>query len=328
MALPKPLLLAFSVAILTVASTPSLAQTNWSGNTVPLTVTSFHVPEFTDTSVTVAWAEPRDGGDCPVEGYTINHYDNSLAQSTLTNVSHLDRAHTFTALTAGSHHQFHIRAFNCEGEGEWSPLRSVDLEENPMGAPENVRITALNETHATVEWDAPSDLNGWEVTHYRLYISAYPYQQGGVVTHTEPSNIFSFTLAQEDYALVGWHREIVVAAIDSTGESHLGEHASPLYLDYIDQFWDKPAENSTTSPTGGPGGGGGSIEGEVQWGTPLMLAGGGMVLLAGITLLTPKKSRPHPAAVVVIVVLGGFLLGTGIFWDQAANLLRDWGVSL
>jgi hypothetical protein len=125
-----------------------------------------------DTTVTLSWEEPNDGGSTIIGfGYEVRYSTISNSYDTTTPPSKTDtNQFVFTPPTQndGITYYFQFRALNAVGSGEWSDEVTGASVAVP-GAPTLVSLTPGNkEIH--VRWEAPIESGGNATLTYNVYV--------------------------------------------------------------------------------------------------------------------------------------------------------------
>ena len=123
-------------------------------------------------SLTVEWTAPDDSGGREVTSYDARHIETSADETVDTNWTVAqawtsgdgDLSHTITGLVSGTQYDVEVRAVNSVGAGDWSDTATGTPPTLP-GPPTIDKSTAAV-TALTVEWSAPADDGGAEVTSY------------------------------------------------------------------------------------------------------------------------------------------------------------------
>ncbi|NMO13307.1 hypothetical protein HPC49_15380 [Pyxidicoccus fallax] len=134
--------------------------------------------------VALTWSAPADDGGSPLTGYTIHVSAGGVLVRTESSTT---TSFTVLGLINGTAYSFHVTATNGTGAG----LASEPVFATPRtvpGAPTQVRATAGNRS-ALVEWSAPDDNGGSDVTGYTLTVEA-----GGTVVETRETSATSLTV--------------------------------------------------------------------------------------------------------------------------------------
>ncbi len=160
-----------------------------------------------ETSATVTWTAPADGG--AVTGYTVTASTGQTATA-----SGSARSATVTGLPAGAPVTFTVRAVNAVGTSPASAPSAAVTPLPPATAPTAPSLVSAKagDGSAQVSWTAPASNGGRTVVAYR--ITASP---GGKVVHvggayrsgTVPglANGVAYTFSVAAYNTVGWSPE-------------------------------------------------------------------------------------------------------------------------
>lgn len=147
-------------------------------------------------TATISWAAPDNTGSFPISSYTVNIFGTSIVQI----LPATARAASFTGLVNGEPVELRIRAVNPAGSSEYStPLLVVPA--GPPGPPMAVRAALEEADSIRVDWLAPEQMNGSEITGYRVEstgTSFDPIEVNGetysVVFETISPGTYSFTV--------------------------------------------------------------------------------------------------------------------------------------
>ena len=116
-----------------------------------------------DEKLAVRWQPPADHGGSPVTEYRVEHRaDGVRAVEDVAPGS----SHEIDGLANGVEYRVRVAAVNPAGMGDWSET----IEEAPEGPPDAPRGLAVErgDRSAAVEWRAPADDGGSDVTAYKV----------------------------------------------------------------------------------------------------------------------------------------------------------------
>lgn len=202
----------------------------------PVQATALTVPETpaignpttTDTTTTVTWSEPNNGG-APITSYTITQVATGLVVADLTGTSH-----TFAGITLTNAADYTVRAFNVVGGSATGGASA-----STPSAPRSLSATASNRV-ITATWAAPASTGGSPITNYTATLSI-----GGSVVQTLTVNALSTAFA----AVNAGNYAVQVRANNANGAGLPASTAISVQAD------------GSGGGGGGAGGGGGSDPG-------------------------------------------------------------------
>ena len=138
------------------------------------------------TGIRAAWGVPDDNGDA-LDGYRAQIANNSSFTAASTAVV-TATSHTFTAVNDGTTYWVRVRAYNGEGNGDWSPGVSLTRDDG-VAVPDAPDVPeATPRRPLIVDWAfAPGDDNGEAADEYQLqWRYAGSNWSGNVIDSDEP----------------------------------------------------------------------------------------------------------------------------------------------
>ncbi|MGW2220491.1 fibronectin type III domain-containing protein [Nonomuraea sp. NPDC001684] len=157
-----------------------------------------HTTEITDTTASLAWDPAAD--DIGVTAYGL--YKNGSKVG----ADQTGRTYTFTGLTKGTVYELGVDA--CDAAGNRSERSTISVlavtDLAPPTPPQNVRLTGLSHTTATLAWDAASD--DVALAGYGLYLD------GVKAGNDQPELVHEFTTLGRGRAYIAG-----VDAVDTSG---------------------------------------------------------------------------------------------------------------
>jgi fibronectin type 3 domain-containing protein len=170
--------------------------------------------------VTLTWQSPASNGGSQVTQYTVYRANGS---SGLQQVATVNGQTTYqdSSVATGQQYQYAVTASNANGASGLSQRVSV-TPVSPPGDPANLQATPGDE-EVSLEWDAPADTGGTQITHYEVHRTG-PSGQSTVVGTPTVSNFTDVGLTN------GQQYTYEVVAVSSAGSSASGPTttATPL----------------------------------------------------------------------------------------------------
>lgn len=167
------------------------------------------------TEMDLDWDAPSDNGGASITDYEYRYQEGSTAGGTWTSTGSTTTAYTVTGLDKGTEYTFQVRAVNSQGQSTSNPSVTETTDTTVPDAPTNLTATAdANGTEIDLDWDAPTDDGGSDITEYQ-----YRYQEGttagGSWTDTNSTST-SFTVTGLDK---GTEYTFQVRTVTSVGTS-------------------------------------------------------------------------------------------------------------
>ena len=165
---------------------------------VPSFPTGLTVTNVSDTTVTVSWIAPGDGGS-PITGYMMEKSTVPITQMSVHewNTNTPNTTYTYTGLTPNTEYAFDVAAVNAIG---YSPPSARVTTTTSAGTtapdiPTGLTVTGVTSTTVTVSWTAPTSDGGSPITGYMMEKSTVPITQMSVHewnTNT-PNTTYTYT---------------------------------------------------------------------------------------------------------------------------------------
>jgi len=144
---------------------------------VPSFPTGLTVTNVSDTTVTVSWITPGDGGS-PITGYMMEKstVPISAMQTHLANTGTTTTTFTYTGLTPNTEYAFDVAAVNAIGYSPPSArvTTTTSAGETAPDVPSGLTVTGVTSTTVTVSWTAPVNNGGSPITGYMMEKSTVP----------------------------------------------------------------------------------------------------------------------------------------------------------
>ena len=131
-------------------------------------------PELTarsngSTEIQLTWTEP-DGRGSEILGYELERSDDGSDWNSLSlSISASDTEYVHTGLRGGTTKHYRIRAYNENGDGQWSATRSATTDAGGPDAP--MLTTVAGDNQIDLSWTVPAD-NGSSIRGYWVERSA------------------------------------------------------------------------------------------------------------------------------------------------------------
>ena len=144
--------------------------------------------------ITLTWAAPVNTGGLTVTGYKITASDGSTSK----NVTSESTSTIMTGLTAGKSYTFRVTATNALGNSPVATFSATSV----LSAPDAPTQVAAEENQGTisVQWQAPVDNGGTDITSYTAYLQRDGVDVGAPVVTGNTSASFS-GVAAGDYVV-------------------------------------------------------------------------------------------------------------------------------
>ena len=207
--------------------TLTLSGTGLTSKTVTVTVRDDDNPPDAPTSLTAAadgqseidlsWTEPTNDGGSDITGYRIEVSPNGTSSWTdlVPNTNSTSTTYGHTGLAPGTTRHYRVSAINSVGTGTASNVANAttdDAAPTVPGAPTGLSATASGTSTIDLDWTAPTDNGGSDVTGYRIEVSS----NGSSGWSNLEANTNSTTYAHTGLS-AGDTRHYRVSAINSVG---------------------------------------------------------------------------------------------------------------
>ena len=207
--------------------TLTLSGTGLTSKTVTVTVRDDDNPPDAPTSLTAAadgqseidlsWTEPTNDGGSDITGYRIEVSPNGTSSWTdlVPNTNSTSTTYGHTGLAPGTTRHYRVSAINSVGTGTASNVANAttdDAAPTVPGAPTGLSATADGTSTIDLDWTAPTDNGGSDVTGYRIEVSS----NGSSGWSNLEANTNSTTYAHTGLS-AGDTRHYRVSAINSVG---------------------------------------------------------------------------------------------------------------
>merc|ERR1712096_323443 len=121
-------------------------------------------------SITIKWDVPEQNGGSKIVGYHVERLKNKGSRWARCNEEPInDTQYRIIGLSEGGFYEFRVYAENAAGISLPSPVSQpieCRLQVKPPGPPCLVRLVDTTKNSATIDWEAPLNDNGSEVTGY------------------------------------------------------------------------------------------------------------------------------------------------------------------
>ena len=170
-----------------------------------------------DEMVLLEWDAPVSNGGAEITNYRIYRGTTPGDLSLLTTIGNL-LTYTDESVDNGVTYYYQVSAVNWAGEGELSDEVSAKPATTPS-APRDLQATPGDEM-VLLEWDAPVNDGGAEITNYRIYRGTTP---GDLSLLTTIGNLLSYTDDSVDNGVTYYYQ---VSAVNWAGEGELSDEVS------------------------------------------------------------------------------------------------------
>ena len=202
-----------------MGTTPSAGSVTGTPATTPDAPRSLSVA-VGNGSLTVTWSAPTFNGGATISAYTVTA-DNGVDTPSTCTVTDGSNACTLTGLTNGSDYSITVTATNAQGEG--SATEAVTATPATVSDAPTAVEAISGDSMITVNWTAPADTGGADITRYTAtaYAPGYGYSSCNDVTGALTCDITELTNGV-DYT-------VTVVAVNSRGTSvpSGSAHATP-----------------------------------------------------------------------------------------------------
>ena len=162
------------------------------------------------TEIKLNWTEPDDRGS-EIQGYQLDESDDGSDWNTLTfSGSASDSEYVHTGLSGGTTKHYRVRAYNGNGDGQWSATRSATTDAGGPDAP-TLTLTVASDVQIDLSWTVPAD-NGSSIRGYLVERSVDGSEPWERLTNNNPATTYS-----DDSLYRGMTRHYRVAAFNGAG---------------------------------------------------------------------------------------------------------------
>ena len=251
------------------ASSTANATTDDAAPTVPGAPTGLSATADGTSTIDLDWTAPSDDGGASITGYRIEVSSNgSSGWSNLeANTNSTPTTYAHTGLSAGDTRHYRVSAINSVGTGTASNTANATTATTVPGAPTSLTATASGTTTINLDWTAPTDNGGSDITGYRIEVSS----NGSSGWSNREANTNSTTTTYAHTGLsAGDTRHYRVSAINSVGTGDASSTANATTDDAattvpgaptglsatadgtstIDLSWTAPTDNGGSDITG------------------------------------------------------------------------------
>lgn len=211
------------------------------------------------TSLRATWTAPEFDGGADVTGYTVALYDTSGFIINEVSVNADDRTYTFENLTRGLEYSVGVTATNSAGTSTSNP-QTITVPYTDPSAPQNVQGTLTDEGQVTLNWQAPTDTGGIEISKYTIQVYAgstlertlnvnatvqtdYSY----VVSNLNPGTVYTFRVIAQNYAslssVAGVSNAISIPAVVVPPAAVENIRSTSATTNSVTVVWDAPLNN-------------------------------------------------------------------------------------
>ncbi len=258
----------YQVSAINSAATgaPSSGASATTDANAPDAPTSLSATANGNTRIDLQWTAPADDGGGDITGYTIEWSADGNApwNELVADTGSTTTTYNNTGLQPGQTRHYQVSAINSAGTGAPSSAASATTDANAPDAPTSLSATASGNTRIDLQWTAPANDGGADITGYRIEWSA----DGNAPWTDLVADTGSTTTSHSDTGLQpGQTRHYRVSAINSTGTGASSSGASattaanapdaPTSLSAtasgttrIDLQWTAPANNGGQTITG------------------------------------------------------------------------------
>lgn len=180
--------------------------------TAPNQVTGLTIGSVGETTVSLSWSAPADGG-AEISNYEIDYATNNSFTSGLTRVTSISNSTVVSGLASGTTYYFRVAARNSVGVGEWSEARNTTTQAVTAlpGSPGLFTATATSNSSIGLTWTKPAG----DVSDYVLQMSTQSNFRS-FSSWTIPGNVEAFSVTGLKSRTTYYFR---IAARNSSGQS-------------------------------------------------------------------------------------------------------------
>ena len=162
------------------------------------------------TEIKLTWT-PSDGSGSDIQGYQLEESDDGSDWNALASgISASDSEYVHTGLSGGTTKHYRIRAFNGNGDGQWSATRSATTDAGGPDAPA-LTLTVISDNQIDLSWTVLAD-NGSSIRGYLVERSADGSEPWERLTGNTQATTYS-----DDDLYRGMTRHYRVAAFNGAG---------------------------------------------------------------------------------------------------------------
>ena len=125
---------------------------------------------YSETTISLAWASPKDDGGSPVTGYYVERRESAKLDWTPEGET-TDVTLTSRGLREMTSYLYRVCAINAIGRGAFAEMTepvTAKCPHNPPGPPQNAQTSNLTKTSLTLTWEPPLDDGGAPVLGYHI----------------------------------------------------------------------------------------------------------------------------------------------------------------
>ena len=162
------------------------------------------------TEIKLSWTKPDDRGS-DILGYQLEESDDGSNWNALSSgIPASDSEYIHTGLSGGTTKHYRIRAYNGNGDGQWSATRSATTDAGGPDAPV-LTLTVISDNQIDLSWTVPAD-NGSSIRGYLVERSADGSEPWERLTGNTQATTYS-----DDDLYRGMTRHYRVAAFNGAG---------------------------------------------------------------------------------------------------------------
>ena len=160
------------------ASTTANATTeDAAAPTVPGAPTGLTATASGSNRIDLDWTEPADNGGADITGYRIEVSSNGSSgwSNRTANTGNTSTNYSHFGLDAGTTRHYRVSAINSVGTGAASSTANATTDDDAPtvpGAPTGLSATADGTSTIDLDWTAPTDNGGSDITGYRIEVSS------------------------------------------------------------------------------------------------------------------------------------------------------------
>ena len=232
------------------ASSTANATTDAATPTVPGAPTGLSATADGTSTIDLDWTAPTDNGGSDITGYRIEVSSNGSSgwSNREANTNSTSTTYAHTGLSAGDTRHYRVSAINSVGTGDASSTANAttdDAATTVPGAPTGLSATADGTSTIDLDWTAPTDNGGSDITGYRIEVSPNGTSSSWsdlVANTNSTSTSYSHTGLS-----AGTTRHYRVSAINSVGTGAASRTANATTDDAATTVPDAPTGLSATA---------------------------------------------------------------------------------